>query len=559
MTNIKHKVENNKIRIPIAWRHVIILVIGILLYGRTTNYDFIGLDDVDLIVRNYSFNKDISNINKVFLQDVFKIEGDLDQNKDYYRPLYIFSFMFDAIVSGSHSPKWYRFMNIMFHIFAAILVFKFFLILNINQIISFLFSLVFLIHPALNIVVGWIPGRNDSLLLIFILLSLINYIKYLGDSKKSRYLILHVVFFCLALFTKENAVFIPILTAYFLLTNQEGPINIRILSFKYSKLLILYFIIVLLWYYLRSLVLEGTTNKLTISSLIENTLSNWPSFSQYIGKMLFPFGLSVLPDKNESNYIWAVLVLGLISLGIYYSKRELILTGRWKIVLLGVVWLILFLVPSLSATFFAGLEHRLYVPLVGFYIVVAEMKWFKNYNFSDYKLSIGIFSYLILFAFITVNRLPAFSNRFDFYKSALNSSNHSILTYLNLGKHYEEIKEYDKAIEVYKKGLQKDSMQMMLHNNIGGCYLKKKMFNEAEIEFNRELINHPHNVFSIFALGLIYKERGQIKKAINQYKKALEINNNFIYAYQELYLYYQSIGMNDSAQYFLNEVNKRKK
>ena len=68
---------------------------------------------------------------------------------------------------------------------------------NLNHLTaygSFLFAFFYGVHPILTPVVAWIPGRNDSLITIFILLASIAVI-YLYDSKNKilqyLFLLLH--------------------------------------------------------------------------------------------------------------------------------------------------------------------------------------------------------------------------------------------------------------------------------------------------------------------------------------------------------------------------------
>jgi protein O-mannosyl-transferase len=93
----------------------------------------------------------------------------------YYRPMMTISLILDAQIGGA-SPFIYHFTDIVIHLLASCLLFLFFKKLNYRKDLSFFFALIFAIHPVLSQAVGWIPGRNDTLLTVFILLAFIAFI-----------------------------------------------------------------------------------------------------------------------------------------------------------------------------------------------------------------------------------------------------------------------------------------------------------------------------------------------------------------------------------------------
>jgi hypothetical protein len=74
--------------------------------------------------------------------------------------------------------------------------------------VSFFSAVLFAVHPINLQTVAWVPGRNDSLLFIFFILSFITY-AYFARSGKKAYLLTHFIFIFFALLTKESAAAIP--------------------------------------------------------------------------------------------------------------------------------------------------------------------------------------------------------------------------------------------------------------------------------------------------------------------------------------------------------------
>ena len=155
-----------------SWRpYLWIVLAGFLLYFKTLFYDLTYLDDNVWVLDYQWFLKNFSNSLQVFRRP--DIVSGL-----FYRPLLNLSFIISAQMSGS-SPFAYHLTNILTHLLAASLFFSLLNKLNYSRELSFLFSLIFTVHPVLTQAVVWIPGRTDSLLGVFVLTSFIFFLNFL--------------------------------------------------------------------------------------------------------------------------------------------------------------------------------------------------------------------------------------------------------------------------------------------------------------------------------------------------------------------------------------------
>jgi len=174
-----------------SWRpYFIIFLVGFLLYGQTLFFSYTYYDDNELTLERTAFLQDFRNIPQIFSTDVFlSAAGD----KFYYRPLLNLSFMADAHLGGE-VPFFYHFSNILIHIIAVFLLFYFLKKIIKKDSLAFFFSLIFLVHPVLTQAVAWIPGRNDSLLAVFVLAAFITFLNFLENPRLRSYL-LYLLFF----------------------------------------------------------------------------------------------------------------------------------------------------------------------------------------------------------------------------------------------------------------------------------------------------------------------------------------------------------------------------
>jgi hypothetical protein len=168
---------------PFFW----LVIVSYLLYFKTLAFRLTYFDDNLLIQNNYWFLKDSANIIRAFRESVFMSSDDT-----FYRPFLTLSLMLDAHLGG-FSLAIFHLTNICLHAISAILVFVLFEELSFGRKLSFLAAMVFAVHPALSQAVAWIPGRNDSLLALFVLAAFICFLRFVRTGGKG-YIAAHALF-----------------------------------------------------------------------------------------------------------------------------------------------------------------------------------------------------------------------------------------------------------------------------------------------------------------------------------------------------------------------------
>jgi tetratricopeptide (TPR) repeat protein len=102
----------------------------------------------------------------------------------------------------------------------------------------------------------------------------------------------------------------------------------------------------------------------------------------------------------------------------------------------------------------------------------------------------------------------------------------------NQGEYQEAIRFYEKSIEIYKKTLPLNHLNLAAsYNNIGlvydsmGEYSKALSYYEKALEISQKSLppNHPSLASSYNNIGLVYKNMGEYSKALSSHEKALEI------------------------------------
>ena len=121
--------------------------------------------------------------------------------------------------------------------------------------------------------------------------------------------------------------------------------------------------------------------------------------------------------------------------------------------------------------------------------------------------------------------------------------------YSMLGLAYGGKKEYEKAIDNFRKALEINPELPEVHNNFGTLYLHLKRWDDAILEFrkavNNDLYSTPERAYC--NMGWAYYKKGDMGRAIQNYKKASEIDPEFILPYYNLGVGYLSIDKTDEA------------
>jgi len=527
----------------------IIAGLGFILYFQAFFFNFSYLDDNNLILGNQYFLSNFANIFKAFLTDVFHL---FNSSAFYYRPFLTISLLFDFQIGGVH-PFIYHFTNVMLHLLSSCLVFVFFVKLNYKKTISFLFSIIFLVHPVLTQAVAWIPGRNDSLLAVFVLLSSIFFIKYLKEEKIGN-LVWSLIFLGSSLFTKESGIFIiPILFfyLYFIYKKENGD---KKLTFNKFYFFLWSVGVIGLWAILRHITLAGST-PITIPSMIKSIFVNLPAVIQFTGKIFFPFNLSVLPIIQDTTFIYGIISVILLTALLYFTK-----TKRWNYILFGFGWFFAFLLPSFirpNSTLVADfIEHRLYVPIIGLFIVLLETDLIKKIDMKKKSVFFITGSIIIALSVITIVHSRSFVDRLAFWENAAKNSPHYPLAHRNLGAMDYLDGKLDSAEKEFKTALELNPEEQMAHNNLGLIYFDEGKYKESEDEYKKELENNPYYDNAYFNLGLLYWKQNRIEEAVTSWKKAVEINPGNTDAMQTLMIYYYNIKDYTNAIPYINQLYK---
>ena len=184
---------------------ILLLLIGLYVYAGSLHNEFLW-DDHTYMVTNPNI-KDFSLLPRLFTTNM---ASTYVQDSRYYRPLQMFTYMMDYSL-WKLNPQGYHITNILLHLLVSLTLYCFVSLLSGKRSLAFFTSLVFVIHPIHISAVDFIAGRASSLSSLFILLSMIFYIKCVDEKNRTKNYILLIAAYILALLSKEISLILPFL------------------------------------------------------------------------------------------------------------------------------------------------------------------------------------------------------------------------------------------------------------------------------------------------------------------------------------------------------------
>ncbi|MBT6068733.1 tetratricopeptide repeat protein [Candidatus Peregrinibacteria bacterium] len=491
--------------------------LGFLLYGNVINGPFF-YDDMGLV----EYNQQITSFEYFTEWFTTSPSSGAGINTNLYRPI---PTVLNAIVYkiGGLNHAYYHILNILLHIANSVLVFFLLKGINLKKSLAVLGSIIFLAHPVQTESVAYIAGLPDVLAPFFVLMSLILFLKTFDTSDKKTniaLIILASLSYLLALLSKESAIHLFLLMPLLVVFKWDC------LDKKQKKKTLYNFIpiitITIAYLFINLTILQHADTKLITGmeiyteSIINRTISFISIIQEYLILIFFPKHLFF--DKPFLISTSILTVRGILGLAfiIFGGALSIISLRRKKYFALGFIWFFFALAPVSGILIPSNAiytEHWLYLPIIGFIIIImsliSEMKKKKIFTI----LMISIYISCLPLGILTMKRNLEWKNPWSFFIHEL-EYNQTPRLYAKLGNLYLEVEQYEKAAEVLEKAVNQEIL----------------------------VINAYHN------LAVAYHHLERYDDALKYYLKTLFINPDFKKAYGNLILLFKTLEMYDAAE-----------
>lgn len=415
-------------------------------------------------------------------------------------------------------PMYYRIPNILFHIGSTILLYKI-VSKKLSGKVGLIASAIFATHPIMSEAITWISGGVYAFSSFFTLLA---FYFYINREINKKYYPLSIISFVLSFLTLvQSAALAPIFLIY---EYSENTLK------KNLKRAGTYFLILLLsipWYLILA---RERAQGLQINSSQGNTftkpLIQIPiAIGEYLKLIFWPKDLTLYHTElsfTQTSYLVHLFVLTCFLLLIIYLYKK-----QKKLVF----WPLLFLIalsPTLTPLGISWIvaERYAYLASAGIFVLIAWAveriirKVFKE----NYTKAIYLFLAIILIplSIRTMIRNKDWQSHDTLWIATAKFSPSSAQNHNNLGDYYGRHREYEKALEEFKKA----------------------------IELKPDYADAYHN------LANTYGEMGDVENAITNYENAIKFNPNLWQSYQNLGAIYFNLGDKEKTKEFIEKALK---
>lgn len=515
-------------------------------------HDFVNYDDADYVGSN---NHVLDGLSWAGLSWAFTTG-----HASNWHPLTWISHMLDVQLFGLWAGG-HHLVSLAFHVINALLLFAVLRRMTGAYWRSALVAALFALHPLRVESVAWVSERKDVLSTFFLLLALMAYARYAlttaGATSQSaadpkspandraepsfvsgprlRWYALTLVWLALGLMSKPmlvTAPFLLLLLDYWPLQRLTRATAPRLVLEKVP-----FFILSVLSSVVTFLVQRkggAVSTSLTFTERIANALI---SYVRYLGKMIWPWHLSVLYPHPGHWPLWQVLGAAAILLAltiaiIWWARRQ-----RYGFV--GWFWFLGGMVPVIGLVqvgIQSMADRYTYWPMIGLFIVLvwagAEFippEWPRSPIFIG-----GILGVLLVCECLTFRQVGFWRNSETLFSHAVAVTKDNYLAYNNLGFYLSNQGRNDAAIENYQASLRINPNYVDALNNMGFALAGKHEPRQAIEYYERALRVQPKHAEVHNNLGNSLSELGQIDEAIRHYRLALQYQSDHADAHNNL-------------------------
>ncbi|MFH1867419.1 MAG: tetratricopeptide repeat protein [Candidatus Omnitrophota bacterium] len=514
---------------------LLIIILGCLVYMNSLKGEFVW-DDGSLIVKN-AYVRDPGNAVKIFTRN---IRAGAAKGGTFYRPMQIFSYMIDYAF-WKLDVRGYHITNTILHVAVALLIYWLICLLYNDRLLSFLASAFYVVHPVHTEAVAYISGRADSLVAMFMILAFIFYIRY-NQVRNPLLYICMILSYAAALTSRENSLILPLAL---LLYHYSFKKRVKLDSFLAVGFLALGYIA------LRMTLLKSLLPPYQYcpTTFIQRLPGFFVAMTNYVRVLLFPFNLHMEYGEKVFNItdpralLGILIAVALLTLGFINRRRRPILS-------FSIFWFFLLLIPSsnlLPINAYMA-EHWLYIPSIGFFLVVSKplSNMYRKENLRNGAVAI-IILLIGFYSFFTIKHNAFWRDPITFYERTLEYAPDSAMVSNNLGEFYHRVGRDDDAIKLFKRAIEIDPLYAGAYSNLANSYKLKGDIEGAIRLYQKALELRPDAEFIYYNLGLMYNKTGRKQEAISLFNKAIELNPEYSLGYNGLGVAYFDVSRGEEA------------
>ncbi len=405
-------------------------MVGLLLYFPTLFFNILNYEDVPFIIENKYINGNISiNFMDFFIPNFI--------SHDLYIPFTFIIYWLIIKIFGTSSFA-FHFVNILFYIFSSIALYYLLKKIINNDLISFLATILYILHPCHVENTAWISAMGYNISSSFFFLSFLYFI--LAFDNKKLYYIYSVIFYILAILSQPVAVILPVILFLWIYCFRREILKESI------KYFISYFFISIIYIYLSHNVINNDERFNNLSySFLEKALI----LGKYLANSFLPLQTMPVYPLPSISFLIPLIVFFIV----FLSIKKTNLFYFWFL------WFVISILP------YSSIFLKIEIAITDRYLILSSVascvalsyfcafifNKFKNNNLLKYFV---LFSILFIYSLISILYIPVWKDNKSLWTYAYSVNPESILVIdcycqhilLNSSRYTEALTLADKII-----------------------------------------------------------------------------------------------------------------
>jgi len=453
---------------------------------------------------------------------------------NYYRPLMNLGYLLCYQVFGLRAFG-FHLVNGVLHVVVVAAVFLFTKRMFQNRNLALVAAALFALHPIHTEAVAWIAASPDLELSLFYLLTFWLFLagaRHGGGFSYSVQLAM-AGSFVLAIFSKEQAVTLPVLATLYEHFYRPDRAETRPAQ-KVARYAVLWLLAAAyLLFRMRVLGSLGSGLQSKDLSWCQTSLSAVVLLGQYLWKVLWPLDLRLFCPFHAPLSLFDPRVLGGLTAFAVCSALFFFLWRHARPLSFGLLWVLLPLAPVLNVRWmpiFAFADRYLYLPSVGFCWLLG---WGLLRLWAQASARGAVWSRALAAAFVILVVLCSFrivtrnrdwQNDFTLYTNTLAACPDAVYVRIHLGADYWDMGNVESAEREWRKALEAAPQDSVTLGALGMVYLKEQHYSEAIEFFKKALESDPGNGDAHLYLGVSYMDTHSLELAEPELRTAVSLS-----------------------------------
>jgi hypothetical protein len=458
----------------------IAVALGVSVYAMTLHDPFV-YDDFTEVVDNASI-RDLTNLEAIVRHNITRPVTNLSNAIDY--------------AVWELNPVGYHLTNILLHALNIVLCFVFVRTLTIDRRsrpesttwMPFAVATMFAVHPMLTEAVTYIAGRSELLVSALILSSLLAFRRAFTAGGAGA-LTLGIVFFVLALGTKETAIMLPlVLLAYdrLILSATDATLFRRRLRRVHVPLIGTMVALGLA----RAVLYVFIEQRAGAGFRVQNLLIDVDVLGRLVSLLIIPLKQSFIHgvDRITAIYQWpmirGVAILGLLGWCAVRMRR------KEPLVTFGIGWTIAWLLPGVALILLANsgqplAERRAYLASCGVFIAAGVLldRWAEGRAGRDRLVATKVAAIVAVVVAVlmglTVVRNQLWADPVLLWSDAVEQAPGTWLAQFGLAGAYESVGDCESALPPYRRAIALVPENLQAYEGLAACLAELNRRDEA--------------------------------------------------------------------------------